>query len=241
LHTFKTHINSIFVLWLLIIQTSSSALTLDETNNQQWFQYNNQIKLNNKFSILSDVGIRYKDNFNSKNQFIIRSAFKYSVNNIAWVIGVGNFNYYHSEQINKIEFRPFQELSIKHVVSNIELQQRIRTEQQIFNTNEMNFYEYLNRIRYRLMNTIPIKKFNQSENKIELIVGNEIFFVGKNNLSLIQNRILIGTSFTSNKFLSVLFLYNLQSIYKIKSENSKIDHIFWLSFIHYLDFTTSKK
>lgn len=213
-----------------------------EASNQQWFQYYNQIKINKEVSLFSDIGIRYKENLNHKTQFLIRTAIRYSINNnIACSFGVGNFNYYGSEQIKRIEFRPYQELIIKKLFTKIELNHRIRTEQQIFSNSDMRFEEFTNRIRYRLMMTISIIKFNQSEKTLDLILGDELFLIGKNNLSSVQNRILLGASFKLTKDLSTSLIYNRQNLTQLKSEYNRLDHIVWLGISHNLDFSKSNK
>lgn len=242
MHIVHILINSLVVFCFLIIQTVSYAATFDETNNQQWFQYYNQTKVKDNFSILSDVGIRYKDNLTRKSQFLIRTAVRYSINkNITCSFGVGNFNYYSFEHINRIEFRPYQELSINNVFTKIELNHRIRTEQQIFNNSEIEFQEYSNRIRYKLLGTFSIINFNQSRNKLDLFLGGELFLIGKNNLSSVQNRLLLGASLKFIKNLSVSIIYNRQNVSQLKSGNNKIDHIAWVSISHNLDFTKSNK
>lgn len=229
------------LLGFLFLQNFCFAINTNETNNQQWFQYYNQLKLKEKIYIPADFGIRYKNNFDDKTQSLIRVALKYSNKNISYSFGLGNINYFDAEQIKKIEFRPHQELNMKKAFAKIELNHRIRTEQQIFSNSDMKFEEFTNRIRYRLMMTISILKFNQSAKTLDLILGDELFLIGKNSISSVQNRLLLGASLKLAKNLSVSVIYNRQNLTKLKSNYNRLDYIVWVGISHNLDFSKSNK
>src|SRR5258708_5356953 len=76
-------------------------------DNQQWFQYYNQLKLSEKLTLYSDIGVRRIDNFNEWSQMLLRMGLGYSIaQNLQGITGIGCFTSYANSKLIKIEYRP---------------------------------------------------------------------------------------------------------------------------------------
>lgn len=232
---------------LLFIPTFIQAQKNIETSNQQWFQYYNQVHFSEKFSLLSDIGFRMKEQFSHAAQHVIRTGVGYQLNKeCRLVVGIGHFGSYSSERINKIEFRPYQELTLKQKLEKVGLTHRFRVEERYFKTIEngniiagttFNF-----RFRYRFAIGIPIVSF--SNIKISFQVADEILINAGRSIvynMFDQNRILLGPEVQFNHQFSISLNYNYQYAALNKPAYYKSDHILWLGLMHKLTLKEAKK
>lgn len=219
--------------------------------NQQWVQYYNQTKLSEKWFLLVDGGYRWKQDLGKRSQYIIRAAAGYQIGpGIRVAAGFAHLGTYTDIDIIVVEFRPYQELTLRQDLGGPGLNHRIRIEQRFIeatNNNDAQFSRFNWRFRYSLMFSIPIiRQFpNHEHMSLKLNVGDEIFInAGRDIVYNVfdQNRILIGPSFQLNKKLTFTLTYigkfgalNLPSQYTY-------NHILWLGIKHKLDLTkTSSK
>lgn len=209
-----------------------------ETGNQQWLQYYSEVKIAPKWSILSDAGYRWRNLSNRNSQCIIRTGGTYYLNsNIAVALGIALSETFSNTELNKIEFRPYQEFTHKYILENISIKQRIRLEERYFKTieNEKLIHDYSSnfRFRYSIIMTFPLAILSSSDNKKKILfnVGNEIFINTKSrtqNNIFDQNRILIGPTFQFNKNIAISLIYNNQFNKSITTDAFKMDNIIWL-------------
>lgn len=219
--------------------------------NQQWMQYYNQTKLSEVWTLLTDGGLRWKEELSSRSQYIVRLGVGYQFNDsIRVVAGVAHLGLYQSDQLSRVEFRPYQEFVIKQKYGKIGISHRFRVEERYFRkvldgkiTNKDNFNF---RFRYHFSLSIPLFKMSHShpEMKVFLDIADEIFInAGKEVVYNVfdQNRILIGPAIQLNKNLTVKFTYNSQFAAANSPANYEYADVIWLGITHKLDLTNKEQ
>jgi len=207
----------------LLITISITAIAQEKIinkSNQQWVQYYAQINLNNKLNLLADAGYHAANNFKASAQYLIRTGLSYTFNSqIQAGIGFTHEGYYTSGKESRVEFRTYEEISMKTKLGNTEVTNRVRVEERFFKPvidrrikgqSTFNF-----RFRYLVMAGIPLLHLSKANNDAKLLlnVGDEVFFnAGKEIVYNVfdQNRILISPTVQFNKNFSVSFTYNSQ-------------------------------
>lgn len=219
--------------------------------NQQWIQYYNQLKLSEKWSLLTDGGFRWKNDLKENSQYIIRTAANYKLNSTMSVsAGLAHLGFYdNSGNVNRVEFRPYQEYTISNAYKPISIQHRFRLEERIFypvidgkmqSDSDFNF-----RFRYRLLFNIPIFKLSSTDatKNVALSLGDEIMINAGNeivNTIFDQNRILIGSVVTFDKNLSASIIYNNQFASTKTAGTYNHTNVIWLGITHKINVSKSK-
>lgn len=185
--------------------------------NKQWFQYNTQFEFSEKWTMITNVGYRLKDGFKQRSQYIGRIGVGYELNpNMRLTVGLTHLGSYASEKLGKLEFRPYQELTLSQEYKNIEIGHRVRVEQRYFKTinqeNDQNKSSFNFRFTYRFLLKIPVMKLSESNpDKILLLnIGNEIFINAGNRIvynTFDQNRIILGSVIEFNDTLAMSLRY----------------------------------
>jgi len=238
---------SIKVSIALVMVLSSFTLFAQKKNvthgNQQWLQYYNQSVLSKNFTLLTDGGFRWKNSFNEKSQYLVRTGLGYNLDaNIRIAVGMGFLGFYNENAIFKTEKRPYQEISIKNKIKTLKITHRFRSEQRFFSYPDDKNTAFNHRFRYRIMLDLPLFSLASSDTdkKVSITVGDEILLnAGKEVIFNVfsQNRFLIGTSIPVNKDLNVSLLYYLD----YSKSNSPNDYLqnnnVWLGIKHKLNFT----
>lgn len=215
--------------------------------NQQWIQYYNQTKFSKHWLLLADGGVRWKDKLSARSQYIIRFGVGYQLNdNIRVAVGIAHLGFYQSGQIKKVEFRPYQEFSIKQVFGKIGISHRFRIEERYFRKvlngkitteDQFNF-----RFRYSFSLSIPL--FSITDLKVSLNVGDEIFInAGKEIVYNVfdQNRLLVGSTIQLNKNLNVDLIYNGQFAGTNSPAKYEYSDIIWFRIIHRINFIKKER
>lgn len=182
--------------------------------NMLWFNYNNYIQLNDKYTVVNDVQIRTRDWTNRWSQFAIRTGLTYKINKqftvaggIAWFGGV---RYLGEKKLLANEWRPWQEIAFQLKSNQLSLLQRIRIEERFLEliVNGKNTHNYVNRlrVRYRIEMGFPLYK-----KQITAAIGNEIMVNAdhiNDDLFFDQNR----TYFLANFKISPAWVFQFQYI-----------------------------
>lgn len=187
------------LIFIIFLTTANNYIQAqNKTDNRLWLHYMSSASLASKWSLDTDAA--YMKMFQKPvDRFQVRSGIKYKFNsNFSLRLGGGYFYIFGDESSNNSEIRPMQDLIGTHKVSNngsLFIKQRVRFEQQIFNSklNEGTEDEINHRVRYSF---ILRKKFD----KWLLGVGNESFtnfeekddtpFINKNRAIALINRSL---------------------------------------------------
>lgn len=238
----KNILSVIFLLWInvLMAQTKNTS-----TNNQQWLQYYNQIKLNEKWTWVNDGGYRWRGGFEESAQYILRTGIGYSINpNVRILTGFAHLGFFSDHAMNKVEFRPYQELVVKNRFNKIGITHRYRIEERFFNPivdrsiespNTFNF-----RFRYSFMASFPLFGLSKTDpDKLFVLnIGDEIFInAGSSIVNNVfdQNRILISPSFLFSKNLTIALTWNSQFASTTQQASYRYSNIIWFQIKHNLD------
>ncbi len=244
MHHYCTKLTIFLTLLFSIINTSvlSGQDKILTTNNQQWLQYYNQIKLNDKWTWFSDGGYRWKDGFKTSSQYIARTAAGYALNpDIQVTLGFAHLGFYSSGNVDKIEFRPYQELVVKNKFNKIGLNHRYRIEERFLNpvanggiqaSNTFNF-----RFRYAVMMSVPLFRLSKKnpDRIILLAIGNEIFInAGKdiNHNIFDQNRLILSPGIQLNELLTISLTWNSLYASTATQTNYMYSNVIWLQITH---------
>ena len=244
----------------LIISLISATIFLNGTIDAQeknissgtmtWLQYYNKTKLNDKWMWKTDVGYRWTDFLEESKQFITRTAIGYALNpSIRISAGFAYLGYYSSGDLNRFEYRPYQEMTIKNDFQFFDIKHRYRLEERFSGlpdssgdgtSGNFNF-----RFRYAFNFKIPILNLSATnlERKMVLNIGNELFLnAGDEIVSNIfnQNRIIISPGIQLNKNLSLHLTWN--RLFASQAESASYSHfnVFWVQVKHGLDFRKLK-
>jgi hypothetical protein len=216
-------------------------------SNQQWIQYYNQTKLAEHWVFLGDVGFRWREKLSSPSQYIARLGVGYNIyENIRVSAGIAHLGYFLSDNLNRIEFRPYQEFLNNQSFGKIDLTHRFRIEERYFrkvmdgkigSNDNFNF-----RFRYSVSLSIPLFKLSNShqDKDVSMSIGDEIFLnAGKEVVYNIfdQNRILLGLLIQLKRNLRVEFTYNSQFAAVNSPAKYNYTDIIWLKINHELDLT----
>ncbi len=219
--------------------------------NQQWVHYNNQIKFSQKWTLLTDAGNRFRDKFAHQSQYIVRTAIGYQVDpNVKVALGFAHLGFYSNDKLSRLEYRPFQEISLKQKYKNAEGGHRLRVEERyIRSTGTENgpvTYDFSFRFRYRYLFTFPLVSLSSThpDKKLLFNVGDEIFInAGKKIVYNVfdQNRVLIGPTLKVNNHLAFNLLYNHQFSASNAPGRYRQDYILWLGINHTIDVSKTQK
>lgn len=238
----------VFLLILFFINSSPSIGQNKNisTSSQQWVHYFNQVKLNDKWVLLTDGGFRWKDGFQENVAYVARTAIGYLIEpNIQVSSGFAHLGSYSTGNINRVEFRPFQELTVKNKFKKFELNHRYRIEERFFcpvvngeiqSSNAFNF-----RYRYAFTFSIPLFKLSKEhpEKLFLLNIGDEIFInSGKDIIYNIfdQNRLIVSPTFKLSNQLSISLTWNSQFSSTTTQASYKYTNVIWAQVRHKIDF-----
>lgn len=246
----KFHLLATLILFFYLANTNDLfGQNKDVTSgNQQWFQYYNETQLSEKWAWLSDAGYRWQNGFKESSQYLIRIGIGYNLNSNCRVSsGFAHLGFYSNDVLNRMEFRPYQEVQFKHNFNKIDLNHRYRIEERFsypYNNNQTKSESTFNfRFRYSIMVGIPLFKL-RGEKEIILNIGNEIFInAGKDIVNNVfdQNRFIISPSFKLNKQLTFSLTGNNQFASTTTQGNFENTYIIWLQIKHKLTLKKKKQ
>lgn len=208
------------ILCLVSISLFSFAQKKVIRDNQQWIQYNNQLKLSGKFTLVTDLSIRRINNFRDWNMAAFRTTLGYRyAENLQGSSSIAFGSLYKDNKVVKVEFRVHQDASTTQTFGKVSLQHRLRVEGRYFrnvtdgvigSASSFNF-----RFRYRLYSSIPIAKLSESnpDKKLLLNIGDEVFVNAGNEIvynTFDNNRAIIGTTWQLSSNLNCALFYVYQ-------------------------------
>ena len=232
---------------ILLLPVASTAQHTTQHINILWAGYNNTLRFNKKWSLITDAQVRTTDWANKWLLYAFRSGLSYNFNdNFAVSSGLTLFRtaqYAGKDFFFKNEWRPWEEVSYNLKLNKTNFFQRLRTEQRFLqltlNNKKTNSYQYIFRLRYRFEWQFPLKK-----DIIKLLAGNEVFVNPgylNNTLFFDQNRTFAGLNFklTSNSFLQSQYI----KIFQWRSTTSVLEdqNVIRINFIQKFNLNKDKK
>jgi len=229
-----------FVVFAFLINNTTAQNKTVTHENQQWIQYYNETKLNKNWTLLADASFRWRDAFDENAQFIARAGLGYSIKkNLRVSGGFAYSSFYTQDTLNRVEYRPHQELSFSSG-NKVKFNQRIRVEERFFNplNNPNNTFNF--RFRYSFAVSFTLFKLSKTnpESLFLLRINDEIFInAGKETptKTFDQNRFVVSPTFQLNKNLSISPTWNSQYASTATSRTYRQTNVFWLQIRHNLD------
>ncbi|TRX35644.1 DUF2490 domain-containing protein [Flavobacterium restrictum] len=225
---FKNSFKWLFVLLPLV--AIGQTHTEKEVNSQvqSWISWNNTIKFNEHWGLLTDFHIRRNDFVSEDSFYLVRGAASYTVNpKLTFALGYAHvwlaptkseWNTFANED------RIYQQVQLLSKMGSISVSQRIRNEQRWQDkmvNDEKNDTRFTDRLRYSLSFTIPVFK---KKTMPSLVISDEIFInFGKEVVynTFDQNRIFVGIKQVINPKLSFDFGY--MNVYQQKYSGYQYD------------------
>lgn len=162
---------------LISLPTFSQSIVNNEVGG--WLMFFNRIRFHEKWSMHNEIQDRYYNVSGKGEQLLIRSGFNYHYSNQLWL--TAGYGYIENYPINDIggsklvEHRIWQQGMYFHALGRVALEHRGRMEQRFIGDN------YRNRVRYRLLATLPLNNFRMQPNTVFLAAYNEIFLHVENS------------------------------------------------------------
>lgn len=196
-----------------------------------WLMFFSQTRLQNKWSIHTEVQYRSFEIMPNTEQLLLRTGVNYHINNnYSASIGYANVLNFHfdKEQIPGIqvsENRIWQQFLMKNNLGRVNFEHRYRLEQRWLQTNTDD--KYLNRIRYLIRATIPLNKKTVEKHTLFVTFYEELFihfssvpfdrnrFYGAMGYQFLENaNIQIGylaqtVNITTKQYLQAVVIYNI--------------------------------
>lgn len=202
------------IVLILALSITKICVAQKTVTNQAltWFTFNQNLKINDRFSVQTDIQERFFIAPLKQSQFLIRSTFKTAIKQ-NWDFGVG-FCFFLTNTDPTVNFhlqvpevRPYIEFNNKQVLKRIVVSHRYRLESRFFknsNNNELQhgFSFGSMRFRYQLGVDIILNKPKDEKHAIKLRASNEIMlnFGNKIKYNLFdQNRLSIALQYAPIK------------------------------------------
>ena len=232
---------------ILLTPVASKAQHTTQQINILWAGYNNTLRFNKKWSLVTDAQVRTTGWANKWLLYGIRPGVNYSLNDRLALEGgfllFRTAQYAGKDFFFKNEWRPWEGVTYNIKLNRSNLLQRLRTEQRFLqktvNNNRVNSYQYIFRVRYRFEYQFPLEK-----NMIKLSFGNEVFVNPgylNNTLFFDQNRTFAGLNFklASNSILQCQYI----KIFQWRSTTSVLEdqNVIRVNFVQQFNLKKSRK
>ncbi len=211
----KNSLLYIFSLGIISFVRSQTDIPKHQYSKMLWAGYYNQITLNEKWGINSDIQFRTKNWYEHPSQALIRTGVVYKANQkINLTLGIAHFRFFLDDTKTRGEWRPWQEVAYTDNIGKFQLTQRVRIEerynQKVVGSIPVSDYIFNWRFRYRLDLQYPL--FKGEKKALWLVLGNEVMVnagppIVYNYFD--QNRSYIGINYEHNKN----FTYQIQSMH----------------------------
>lgn len=188
-------------------------------SDQQWAQYYLDAALGSKWTLLADGGYRWQRRFSQRSQYIVRVGMGYALaKNLSLRGGFAHLGYFGAESLDMLEYRPYQELSMKNALGKTRLSQRYRTELRMFRFLDRPAGECQTdkhwRLRYLISWEIPLLKSTEPDGwQLAAQIGDELLInlgTGDAHQVFDQNRLLLGLAFRASPALAFMLTWSNQ-------------------------------
>lgn len=175
--------------------------------------YYNSARLSDRWEWATDLGYRWEHTFHERALYMARTGIGYHVTSgVRFLVGAAYAGSYANGRTSKVEWRPYQELTIKNAYPKVSLKHRFRVEERIFykvsDGERIHPHTFHFRLRYAFTATIPLLRLSATnpDKKLSLSVGDEIQINAGNEIVtniFNANRLYVGPQYQFNKRLSV--------------------------------------
>lgn len=189
-----------------------------------------------------DGGVRFRNGFEEKSQYIIRTGARYVlIPRVNFTLGMAHLGFYVNDELREIELRPYQEVMLINDYGKVEVAHRIRVEERFFKSVQqgkiLDEKNYNFRFRYRFLVNIPIFELSSAspDRRLWLNIGNEILLNGGQQVVtdiFDQNRFLVGVTVSVLDNLEAVATYNHQLGSSPIPDQYKQTYILWIGVKH---------
>lgn len=162
----------VIVLVLFSLPSFSQNLINNEIGG--WLMFFNRTRFHEKWSMHNEIQDRYYNISGRDDQLLIRTGLNYHYSAKLWLTaGYGYIENYIPQDIGGgkvVEHRIWQQVMHFHPIGRLAIEHRGRVEQRFIGDR------YRNRIRYRLLATLPLNNEIMQPKTVFLAAYNEIFF-----------------------------------------------------------------
>jgi len=215
-----------FLILIIIIKTSFLAAQTEKNIDHQgliWIRYVNQLSLNDKLSIQTELDNRIFINPIEQSQFVFRTQGRYKINGqVEFGSGFAYFNVATRDPnvepgFNVPEYRGQQDVTLKQKFGKINLNHRYQIEERfIHNYDKLGLQDgttFFLRYRYRIQADADVWK--TKEQYLKAIVYDEIMINGGNKIvknTFDQNRVYVALQygFSASLALELGYLNSFQ-------------------------------
>ena len=232
---------TIFIILFFVATTISYAQAPRKTtyNNLVWLGDFSKVKLNDKWSIYFDLGLRRTDWLNKWSQTIVRPGLTYTVNeNVSITAGVAWFNNYTANYIRP-EYRGWEQLLFTETYGRIKVNHRLRAEQRfnqaVVKDQLVNDYKYNNRFRYQLNVQIALNNKSITNKTLYLNLGDEVMVNSGKEISVNyfdQNRLSAGIGYRLNDLFNITVSYMNVFVQKSQVNTFENNNVLVLNLYH---------
>lgn len=187
----------------LLCSTANYAQTV--SSNGAWHTVVLKHNLNDKFVIKNELHVRRTQFYKDWQQFLIRPAIEYKLNNRVSLSSGYTFITNYTNFDNSLEHNIWEEVVLYNPVKQLKISHRFRFEQRFAQAFFDESFKHSNRLRYRL--TLKHNLFKtKNDNAISATVFNELWLHTGNGIqptSINQNWVYVGLDFpiqTKTKF-----------------------------------------
>ena len=221
--------------------------------NHAWVMYTGNHKLSSKWGIHTEYQWRRADLFNDWQQSLLRLGVDYyTKQNTQLTLGYGWIrSYEYGDQPiahTNNEHRIWEQFIMKNKVGRVDFQHRYRLEQRFIEnwvkdsdtTYSQDGMLFRQRVRYRLMATVPLSRKELSDNTLFLAAYDEPFLGFGKGIAynvLDQNRLYFALGWRFNKNCNVQLGYLNQYIVKKDGIQAERNHTLQVGVTYNLDFT----
>jgi hypothetical protein len=226
------------------------------TQTHAWVMYTGNHRLSSKWGIHTEYQWRRADYFSHWQQSLLRLGIDYyDKNTLQYTAGYGFIRSYRygNQPISHVfnEHRIWEQIIMKTKVGRFDFQHRYRLEQRFLenwvkeNTGKdvMNGFVFRQRVRYRIMLTVPLSRKEMADNTLFLSAYDEAFLgfgkgIAKNILD--QNRLSVSLGWRFNPKCNIQVGYLNQYIVKKDGLQAERNHTLQVGITYYLDFRSKE-
>lgn len=208
------------ILFTILLITTFKNLKAQENDFRSWNTLNINQKIDDKFSLQSDIQYRTWEDLDQLNQLLIRGGVGYDItsNNNTILLGyafVLTRNPLDEDSYTTFnEHRIYQQFNTKHKISKINLNHRFRFEERLMKDDI--FY----RFRYQFNATLPINKSTIEKNTFYVKASNELFLNAFKTNEFDRNRLNINLGYVLTPLLTLEAGYMKQHV-----KHSQTNHL----------------
>lgn len=182
-----------------------------------WFGYYSSVRLNSKWNVNTDIQHRTKNGYEIQSQSLIRPSLAYKINEgIQLSAGLAHFRHFITNELNRGEWRPWQEISSTVINGKLIFTNKVRIEQRynqiVYEGTLTKNYNSNWRFRYRFDIDYVILE-NLGKRHI-LNIGNEFMLNAGSNIQdpFDQNRSYVSFNYhiANNVKLQFQYMYIIQ-------------------------------